>query len=98
MCLQSSREQDNLLIWFLATLKGEAVDWFWSHSARALRTWIELKTVFLRKYTMEINQRGVIMVLARSQEGINEPLAKYVRRDKAVAAMGANCGLLESIV
>ena len=89
-------DQGYFLLWFPATLKGDAADWYWAQPARTFNTWIELRDAFLEKFTPEVDQRGALVALSRVRQVPGESLMAYVRRFRAVVAIGVNRGLQEA--
>ena len=89
-------DQGYFLLWFPATLKGDAADWYWAQPARTFNTWIELRDAFLDKFTPEVDQRGALVALSRVRQVSGESLMAYVRRLRAVVAIGVNRGLREA--
>ena len=94
-CVSNQVSDDRyLLIWFPTTLRGKAVDWYWSNPARTFTTWVDLRDAFLLKYRAVIDQRGALLALSQLRQEDTETVSEYVARFQLVRQRCAN-NLLE---
>ena len=88
----SNQVSDNkyLLIWFPTTLRGKAVDWYWSNPARTFATWVDLRDAFMLKYRAVIDQRGALLALSQLRQEDMETVFEYMTRFQLVRQRCAN--------
>ncbi|XP_074357369.1 uncharacterized protein LOC141697053 [Apium graveolens] len=68
---------------FVASLRGSAQQWFSKLGPASIRTWRQLKDLFVRQFQSTLHYSPPVATLANIKQREGEPLAEYFRRFNA---------------